>query len=418
MMSQANAPMDRMDVGRMEPKPEDRNGRIGELDLIRGVALLGIIIANMPLYSYPYLYMNMLEGSWWPGTFDQIARQLIYILVEYKFITMFSFLFGAGFMIFLERAEQKGRRGGALYVRRLSVLLVFGILHGYFVWFGDILIIYAILGFALLAFRSRRPGTLLCWALGLLLIPSVWIAVHTFAPSLIPWGLPPGPAAEAAERFIRDSIEAYGSGSYADIFQQRLADLSNLQNSSLLTIPMTFAMFLLGAYAWRKDWLRNPKLHTGLIRNIWLWSGLVGLPFLLLQIWLYQTVDAGQAGFNHAHWAGVLIAGPAISLFYTTSLLLLVQKRFWRKLLVPLQDAGRMALTNYLLQSVGCTLLFYSYGLGWYGQISPFYGLLLSLAIFGVQVQASRLWMRRYRLGPAEWLWRSLTYGQRQPMKR
>jgi len=389
-----------------------------ELDLIRGAALLGIIIANMPLFSYPYLYLNIWDGTWWTGTADRIVTQLTHIVVEYKFITMFSFLFGAGFMIFLERAEQKGRLGATLYVRRLSILLAIGILHGYLVWFGDILAVYAMLGFILLAFRKSKPNTLLYWALGLLLIPALWIAVHTFAPWLMPWGLPPGPTPDAAERFIRDSVEAYGSGSYADIFRQRLTDLGNLQNGSLLTAPMTLAMFLLGAFAWRKDWLRNPMLHAALIRSVWLWSGAVGLIFQAIQVWLYQTVDAGREGYNHAQWAAVIVAGPALCLFYVTSLLLLMRKRFWRKLLAPLQDAGRMALTNYLLQSVGCTLLFYSYGLGWYGQVSPLYGLLLAVAIFGMQVWVSSLWMRRYRFGPVEWLWRCLTYGERQPMKR
>ncbi|XID90790.1 DUF418 domain-containing protein [Paenibacillaceae bacterium WGS1546] len=407
-----------MDCSDKEPKPVDRNERIGELDLIRGVALLGILIANMPLYSSPYLYMNLLETQWWTGLGDQIAKNAINVLVEYKFITMFSLLFGAGFMIFLERAEKAGRKGAGRYARRLAVLLAFGLVHGYFVWFGDILVIYAILGIALLAFRTCKANTLLVWAIGLLLVPSAWMALHTFVPGLVPWGLPPGPSTEEAERLVLDSIQAYGSGSYSDIFQQRLADSSNVQNGALLTAPMTFAMFLLGAYAWRKDWLRNPRNHIDFFRKTLAWSGSIGVLFLVYQLWLYYGVDAERSGFNHAQWSGILIAGPAICLFYISSLILLARKPFWRKLLAPFQDAGRMALTNYLMQSVVCTLLFYSYGLGWYGEVSPLYGLLLSLVIFAAQVWGSRLWLRRYRFGPAEWLWRSLTYGERQPMKR
>lgn len=407
-----------MERNKTESKSVDQDVRITELDMIRGLALLGILIANMPLYSSPYLYMNMLDGESWTSTGDRIVKHLIYIFVEYKFISIFSFLFGAGFIIFLQRAEQKGRSGTVLYVRRLSFLLIIGILHGYFIWFGDILLVYAILGFALLAFYRRRLNTLLYWSLGLLLIPALWIAAHTFAPGLVPWGLPTGPSVDVAVRLIHDSNAVYSSGTYAEIFRQRLLDLPNLQNSSLLTVPLTFAMFLLGAYAWQKDWLRNPKLHTVAIRKLWLWSGCIGLLFLVFQLWLYYSVDAGQSGFNNAHWAGTLIAGPAIGLFYTASLLLLIQKSFWRQLFTPLQDAGRMALTNYLLQSIVCTFLFYSYGLGWYGQIAPSYGLVLSLIIFAAQVWGSRLWLRRYRFGPVEWLWRSLTYGKRQPMKR
>lgn len=392
--------------------------RFAELDMMRGLALLGIIIANMPLYSSPYLYLNMLELEWWTAPGDQIAKDLIYIFVDYKFISIFSFLFGAGFVIFHQRAEQSGRKGRVLYIKRLFVLLLIGVLHGYFIWFGDILLVYAVLGFALLAFYRRKLNTLLYGAFGFLLIPAAWIAAHTFAPGLVPWGLPTGPSTDEALRLLHDSAAIYSSGTYGEMFRQRLADLSHLQNSSLLTIPLTFAMFLLGAYAWQKGWMQSPDIHTAAIRTIWRWSGCIGLMFLAFQLWLYHTVDAGQSGFNTAHWAGILIAGPAVGLFYMASLLLLIRRRFWRWLLTPLQDAGRMALTNYLLQSIVCTFLFYSYGLGWYGQIAPSSGIALSLLIFAAQVWGSRLWLRRFRFGPAEWIWRSLTYGIRQPMKR
>jgi len=298
------------------------------------------------------------------------------------------------------------------------VLLLFGALHSYFVWLGDILLVYATLGFVLLAFYRRRPNTLLYTALGLLLLPAIWMAARTFVPELVPWGLPLGPSTDEAMRLIHDSHAAYGGGTYGDIFRQRLIDLTHLQNSSLLTVPLTFAMFLLGAYGWQQGWLRDPDSHTAAIRRIWRWSGGIGLLFLAFQLWQYLTVDAEQGGPDHAHWAGILIAGPAIALFYMASLLLLIRRRFWRRLLTPLQAAGRMALTNYLLQSLVCTFLFYSYGLGWYGQVAPSVGLGLSLLIFAAQVWLSTLWLRRFRFGPFEWVWRSLTYGRRQPMRR
>lgn len=407
--------MERSDV---EPKSGDREARVAHLDMIRGLALLGIVIANMPLYASPSVYINMLDVEWWSAAPDRFVKQLIYIFVDYKFISIFSFLFGAGFILFLQNAEQKGRRGTALYIRRLVVLLLFGVLHSYFIWLGDILLVYALLGIALLAFYRRKLNTLLYTALSLLLIPALWVAAHTFAPELVPWGLPLGPSNDEALRLLHDSNKIYSGGTFGEIFRQRLVDLSHLQNSSLLTIPLTFAMFLLGAYGWQKGWLRDPDNHVAAIRALWRWSGGIGLLFLTFQLWLYHTVDAGQSGFNNAHWAGILIAGPAIALFYMASLLLLIRRRFWRQLFTPLQSAGRMALTNYLLQSLVCTFLFYSYGLGWYGQIASAYGLVLALLIFAVQVWISGLWLRRFRFGPFEWVWRSLTYGKGQPMKR
>ena len=342
----------------VDPKFGGHEERIAHLDMIRGLALLGIIIANMPLFAYPTIYMNILNSEWWTTGQDVFVKQFVYIAVDYKFISIFSFLFGVGFILFLQNAEKKGRNGLMLFIKRLVVLLLFGVLHSYFLWFGDILLLYAILGFFLLAFYKRRLNTLLYTALGLLLIPAIWVAAHTFMPQLVPWGLPLGPMTDEANLLLSESTAIYSGGTYVEMFQQRLVDLSHMQNSSLLTVPLTFAMFLLGAYGWQKGWLRDPMAHSAVIRKIWWWSGGIGLLFLAFQLWLYYTVDATQNGFNNAHWAGILIAGPSIALFYMSSLLLLIRRRFWRKLFKPLEAAGRMALTNYLLQSFICTFLF------------------------------------------------------------
>ena len=198
----------------------------------------------------------MLDNQWWTTWHDLFVKQFIYIAVDYKFISIFSFLFGVGFILFLQNTEKKGRSGFKLFIRRLVVLLLFGVLHGYLIWFGDILLTYAILGFPLLAFYRRRLNTLLYTAIGLLLIPAIWVAAHTFTPELVPWGLPLGPVTDEANRLLlSSSTEVYKGRTYEEMFHQRLVDLSHLQNSSLLTVPLTFAMFLLGAYGWQKGWL-------------------------------------------------------------------------------------------------------------------------------------------------------------------
>lgn len=398
--------------------PVEQEERIQELDILRGVALLGILIANMPLFSSPYLYIQMLDKPWWTQSIDPFALWFIYAAVETKFLSMFSLLFGISFAIFMERASRKNRNAFALYTRRLSVLLAFGMIHSYFIWYGDILLLYAILGFLLLLFHKCRPNTLLIWAISLLIIPAAWIAVHTFAPQILPFGLPLGPAQAEIERQVQSSLTHYGSGTYADMFHQRLTDLANLQNGTLPAAPLSLAMFLLGAYAWKKGWSHWQAANQAWIRTIWPVSGAVGLIFLALQIWLRETADRQHAGFLEAHFAGVLIAGPALSLFYATSVLILLQKPRFRKWITPFRHAGQMALTNYLMQSIICTLLFYRFGLGMYGQVRPAYGLMLSVLIFAFQAGASAWWLKRYRFGPVEWLWRTLTYGSIQPMKR
>ncbi|WP_152658210.1 DUF418 domain-containing protein [Oceanobacillus sp. CFH 90083] len=394
--------------------PIKRKERMIEIDILRGFALFGIWLANITLFSSPSLYTGMLEGGGAEGGVNQVVQQLIYLLVDYKFISLFSFLFGVGFMIFLERVRQKGKNGVILYIRRLSVLLVIGLIHNYFIWFGDILFVYAILGFFLLLFRNSKPKTLLIWAVSLLVIPAVWIAMNTFAPQVVTFGPPLAPPAEEIHQLIDDSYRAYGTGGYLNMLQQRIVDMSMVQESSIALIPMTFAMFLLGAYVWRKNWFYRWKSDNRLLRRVWCYSGLIGSIFLIGQVILHTQVDAAESGYNYAHFAGALISGPAMSIFYITTLFLLLQKDVWRKRLAPLQDTGRMALTHYLLQSVVCTFLFYHYGLGLYGEVGAFAGFLLSCVIFAIQIIISKYWLRHFRFGPCEWLWRSLTYGKWQ----
>ncbi len=238
--------------------------------------------------------------------------------------------------------------------------------------------------------------------------------MNTFAPQVVTFGPPLAPSTEAIHQLIDDSYHAYGSGSYLDMLQQRIVDMSMVQESSVTLIPMTFSMFLLGAYVWRKGWFHRLKSDNRLLRRFWFYSGLIGSIFLIGQVIFHVQVDVKESGYNYAHFAGALISGPAMSIFYITTLFQLLQKEVWRKRLSPLQDIGRMALTHYLLQSVVCSFLFYNYGFGLYGEVGAFVGFLLSCVIFAIQIVISKYWLRHFRFGPCEWLWRSLTYGKWQ----
>lgn len=400
---------------RKELGPIAKSQRIGELDLIRGVALLGIIIANMPLFSYPYLYTNLLSEPWWTTVWDRAVQQLTYIFIDFKFITIFSFLFGLGFMIFLQRAEQKGRNRVWLYLKRLLVLMAIGLIHSYFIWFGDILFLYAFMGFFLIFFRNCRGKTLLIWSLGLLVIPAALLAVLTFAGDGGWLGILP--SIQTVEELIAESLVVYGQGTYGEIFEQRLVDLAILQENSLFLFPLTLSMFLLGAYTWKQGLFLNLAQHTTLIRQIRFWSLIIGIPFLILQVFLFKQFDLARTGYNFVHYIGIMVAGPAICLFYMSSLLLLARNKRWNEWLTPLQAVGRMALTNYILQSLICTFLFYSYGFGLYNQIGPALCFLISIGIFSLQVAGSNLWLKHFQFGPLEWIWRMLTYGKWQSIQ-
>jgi uncharacterized protein len=169
-------------------------------------------------------------------------------------------------------------------------------------------------------------------------------------------------------------------------------------------------MFLLGAYFAKKRWFADVEKHLAKLKKIWIITFVIGFSFKLLP---YLT-----ANNIFTQYMQDTFGGSATAIFYATSMAIFSQKTFWRKIFAPLVVVGRMSLSNYLFQSVLCTLLFYNYGLGLYGSVRPFYGLLLTIVIYCLQMILSKLWLKRYRMGPMEWIWRTLTYGQKQQLRR
>jgi uncharacterized protein len=350
----------------------------------------------------------MIDAGWWQNVWDQTALWSIYLFVEYKFFTIFSFLFGLGFIIFLQRAKHKTDRPIRLYVRRLLFLFVLGLIHTYLIWSGDILLPYAMIGFLLIFFYHKSAKTMLTWAVGLLVVSCLFMTFQTFLFDnfMAAWA----PSISAIESLIQNSVHAYSQGTYADMLIQRQIDSGIGMEFHIFMMPMILAMFLFGAYAGKKELFRNLNQHRTGIKKVWRWSFIIGVAFLIVQVVLRTQVDAQNSGYNMAHVIGVLISGPALCFFYITSVLLLLQRDIWQRILRPLKAVGRMALTNYLLQSVVCTLIFYSYGFGLYGELGPAFGIALAFIIFGIQIIGSNLWLKYFQFGPLEWIWRSFTY--------
>ena len=178
------------------------------------------------------------------------------------------------------------------------------------------------------------------------------------------------------------------------------------------------AMMLLGLYAGARRIFDDIPHHLPFIRKLWIWGLIVGVIGNLVY------VIAGQAANRSDPSPQLILAlvgqtfgAPALSLFYMTSLVLLTQTVTWERRLRPLASVGRMAISNYLLQTLICTTLFYGYGFGLYGQVGAATGVLLTIAIYALQIPLSVWWLRHFRFGPVEWLWRSLTYGEWQPMR-
>jgi uncharacterized protein len=320
-------------------------------------------------------------------------------------------MFGIGFAIQMERAQARGVESIRFYINRLTVLLLFGVVHAVCIWWGDILLPYAVMGFGLLLFRNASQATVLRWAFTLYVYPTA-VAGQMLALELL--GLPlPGPEPTTAEELLR-IIGVYGSGSYASIVGQNVAELTFNLVAILFFYPRVLGVFLFGLWVWRAGIIRDLGSRPGLLRRCQihgLWVGLVfnAATVVLMEIYHPSPLEPSIPGFM-ANLTGS-IGVPAGSLFYASTLALLWQSPGWSRRLAPFGAVGRTALSNYLLQSVVCTTLFYSWGGALYATVSPLAGLAITLPIYAAQVVLSMLYMKRFQTGPIEWLWRRLTYG-------
>jgi len=398
----------------MKPlQPIQKSERIQHIDIIRGIAILGILLVNMAHFSYPDLYLhiigpnNFFVESW--HTLDHVTNKWLNIFVQMKFITMFSFLFGFGMIIMMERSEAKGQKFVPLYARRLLVLLLFGIIHAFFIWDGDILTEYALLGFVLLLFRKRKPKTLLIWTIVFYSLFAIPVAIVSAIPThdgyeMTEWETE---MVLESEENAKQALHIYSEGTFFEVAKQRIHDrmyYMSLNGMASLNpilyfyanIPY-FSMFLLGAYFAKRKLLHRPEDHKSTLRKIWIISLLIGLP--ANSIYGFTDNDAL-----------LLIGAPFLMLFYIISFVYLINFPWSNKLLMPFAAVGRTAFTNYIVQSIIATTIFYSYGLGLYGKINPFLGLFISFSIFTLQIILSNVWLRHVNYGPLEWIWRAATY--------
>lgn len=402
--------------------------RIETIDILRGFAIFGILLVNMAWFNSP-VYLYVTDTQWWTGTADRIAIWFIRFIAEGKFYSLFSFLFGLGLTLQMTRIESRGVRFVPFYRRRLFVLLLIGLVHGFLLWAGDILAAYAMLGFLLLIFRPAmrdKPKTLVIWAAISLFIPVLLVGLGFAAIELGRMNPQAAEQIDASfaqsaaeyEALTEQSFKAYSQGSYAEIMAQRTRDLGFMYFAMLFLGPNIFAFFLLGMYIGRHGFLENISTHISLIRRV-MWFGL-GMGILANTVFVIAREYSNPSVpslLSFVHSAAFFVGAPAFCFFFVAAIIVLTQNKAWKNRLSPLVAVGRTAISNYLFQSLVCTTIFYSYGFGLYGKVGPALGILFTIAIFTFQVFLSRWWLQRFRFGPVEWLWRSVTYGKLQPMR-
>lgn len=378
-------------------EPAAPESRFVNLDILRGFALLGILSANLPIFS---LFYSLYEPFSFPGLSgaDRAAEWFVRTFAEGSFYPIFSFLFGLGFALQL----RKGAGALPVFRRRLLILLGIGLVHAVLIWYGDILVSYALLGFVLILFRNRKDRTLLVWvALSLVYAFGVLFGVANLDPQV----------AFPAEQQAAVSALMQGS-SYGELVRFHLGWLGlNLVNVLVLGFQI-LGFFLLGLLVGRRGVVQDPPAHRPLLRRVLGACLLLAAPVAVHAVLLWR---GESPALLRAY--DLAVGSPALGFAYASGLLLLLGSKGWQGRLQPLAAVGRTALSNYLLQSLVGVALFYPYGLGLFGQVGPAWGLALTALIFAAQVVLSNLWLRRYRFGPAEWVWRALTYRTRPAMR-
>lgn len=407
----------------MNPLPPAE--RMQVLDVLRGFALLGILLMNMEGMAGPVITSGTGLDPALTGA-DRWADALVYVFVQGKFFTLFSLLFGMGFAVMSQRAQDAQRPFAGLYWRRGLTLLAIGLVHALLIWSGDILVTYALLSMLLLAFREVS-GHWLVWLaiasflapLGLMMALGLMGTMMQSTPELAAvWK----EAMSGQDKMIAEMLEgqrqAFGSGTYWQATSQRAKDLGFSLMNLMVVGPLVFGMFLLGSWFVKSGAIAQPQTRPRLFRAL-RWLALpAGLALVSISFAIDPTQHPDELSFtaSTAFCLGML-GGALMCLGYAGWVVRGMQSPAWTTMLARLAPAGRMALTNYLLQSLACTLVFYGYGLGYFERLPRAWQIPCALCLFGAQVLLSRWWLRHFRFGPMEWLWRSATYLKPQPMR-
>ncbi|WP_184663775.1 DUF418 domain-containing protein [Texcoconibacillus texcoconensis] len=391
-------------------QPTNEENRLHHIDQLRGFALFGIFLVNMILFQYG---MFGSEVGLIPipfGKVDQATHWMIQVFFENNFYPIFSFLFGFGAILLMNRSKEIDGHFRLLYMRRMTVLFFIGVSHLFFIWDGDILLTYAITGFLFFLFLKCRPFVILLWV--------VVIAVFLNGAAVFSQEAPPGGESIDFSPYAKQEQSVLSEGSYSDVLNHRLKGdpLKETEMNdaySLLVfvtvILKTLMLFLLGAFFAKKGWLHTVSKYKTLWKALMIYTGFFGLIMKLLIV--SDTVSIFDSVSDS-------LAGPLLGLSYISLFVLNGHRLSHTKMKKSLERVGRMALTNYLIQSALMTTVFYGYGLGWFAQLGVIGGATLVVVVFSLQMTYSYWWLERFSHGPVEWLWRKGAYVTQPSIKR
>jgi uncharacterized protein len=430
-----------------EALPVSSAERYFAVDVLRGFALLGILAMNIVSFGWPWpAYTNPMRGGGFTGL-DRGVWFFNHLVFEEKMMTIFSMLFGAGLVLMDGRAEARGAKIGRVYYRRVLLLLLIGLVHSYLIWMGDILVLYAQCGLLLYFFRNMRPRTLLIvgvlvlsiqvpMILGFAMVADYMKAASQRAQAQKKAGQTPSPQDlslhEAWENGMRHKfaptqeeelnswnkeLKAYRGG-YRGIVKFRTGQLIFIQTFAVIffTLYMAIGRMLIGM-----GLMKLGVFSGNRSRRFYAW--MVGIGYgagLPLMVYDAQELIRHSFSASYRYHGGEFVnafGSIVVAMGHVGLIMLIVQSGALYWLTRRLAAVGRMALSNYLTHSIVCTTLFYGYGFGLFGTINRTGLAAIVLIIWASQLLLSPIWLAHFRFGPAEWLWRSLTYGQPQPMR-
>jgi uncharacterized protein len=404
--------------------------RIASLDIVRGIAVMGILAMNIVAFAMPFqAYMNPTAYGLESGA-DIASWVFSFIFVDGKMRGLFSFLFGASTLLVIERAERSGASPARVHYARMFWLLVFGLIHFYFIWFGDILAGYALVGLILYFFRNLGVRALVIWGVALVVVQllvfallaggAMFLSQAVAAPNPDPQLVSEwrnlesqfGPLAGAA---LTQKMALF-QGPYAGLVDLRLMQHTLQPFSGVFLFGWETLAYMLFGMAALKSGLFRGEWPVRRYRSIALTGFAISIPAYALLAWLLVRADFSITAVLGLVLAATVPFRPVMVLAYAA--LIILATRHGGALVERIAAAGRAAFTNYLGTSILMTTFFYGYGLGFYGSMSRIELWVVVFAMWALMLLWSKPWLERFRYGPLEWLWRSLARMQLQPMRR
>ncbi|WP_297093757.1 DUF418 domain-containing protein [uncultured Draconibacterium sp.] len=405
--------------------PISKQNRIEYLDLIRGISIFGILIVNLRWFS---LYTPGFNGIFTFPEIDHVVRTLQYIFIEGKFYSMFSLLFGWGIAIQIERSRKDDASTAAFIRRRLWFMLLLGGIHLFFIWEGDIVFMYGLAGFILVALRNYSNRTLLTTGILLLLSP---IVLYFLKMQFLWLNWPSDILYEAGEK-------VYQMQGLIDQDTSRTPVLSETKNIFSIIgitwadapyrfaylffvsrIPKVLGAMLIGFVIARTDFYTKAMQHKKKLLWIFVVGTLVFVPLNVVLFLFVKNEEAFYALQSEGLYYTIVYSFTVfpLAIVYMIGLALAFEKPWIHKLFKPVLPVGRTAFSNYVGQSLIGIILFYGIGFGWAEQFGPLAWTILAVVIFTGQVIVSSIWLKYFRFGPLEWIWRSFTYAKIQPLR-